>query len=396
MTTEWLEELINQRVQSAVETALQQSQPQQLTLLQVLNQLSETTKQLALNVQASAVATQSQNITVRAITSNIERPTFKQGASTTAYLTQIQSYLMSQGIKEKDFVSAARAILPEDMRPWYDFNCPSFTDWAAFKKEFASRHDGFEEQNQQRTILQNKRQDRDQPTEPFIYEYIALSRACYPDEGDEEHMGRLRNALWPRLKSRLPLTFPDIKTLVHGATQATRNLEDEDRTDRVYPYNVPPMRMGERNGDDSAGPNNYSPSRENTNDERGEDRGNGNSTPAATSWHSSDQGVNNSESDNWREDEPTTTKEEEESFWQTEDRSTTQSGETEDADNHDYTDKSTNPNISLERCRNCRGYGHFSDTCPSSEGVAFALAVPGVHIVDEAPEDGTQAPYYLN
>lgn len=250
MDADAIKQFIEDALAARLTVITEQHEQEKKNLHDTITALTTANKELMDQVKTSpttALTKALKNITLRPTDSSLEKPRFRLGSCTSAYLKEVEGYLRSQGIQEPNFLASVKPILPDELKDWYEYLLPSALDWRSFKDSFEKKFGGFGNLHKMRTEIQNRKQRANEPTERFIYEYFNQSKQCYPDDDTKTHVLRIQTALWPKLRTALgPRNLSSIVDLVNMCENVTSSLEGEDRVAKRFPYSIPPMRSGER------------------------------------------------------------------------------------------------------------------------------------------------------
>jgi len=328
-------------------------------------------------------------VKVTAVTSHIDVPKFDvKIMSVEAYLSQVETYFRGKGYDEEQYLAHIKPILSEDAKVWYNHECTEMEEWDDFKRAFKERYDGWLERERRHRQLQLRKQNENEPTEKFIYDMIDLSRNCYPEDSEQEHVRRAQMALNPHLAALIGMKLHKKATmLIRACELATGTIEAQNKLTRV-PTQIPPMRSSDRkvnsqkNADnqESNGNNQHNPTTTvNRGGYRGTYRGRGQGRGRFNS-----RGGYNAATGSQRVD-------------MTQNAEGPQQGSLRGRGGNSrgrlssYKQQQRTGRLAeKDKCLKCHGYGHRSEECPNKRGISMAVLEDGTEVYlkhDEEDDD---------
>ncbi|CAL8123715.1 unnamed protein product [Orchesella dallaii] len=395
MDADEIAELIKQEVARALEAAARQ-QHDPIIFERILDAV-QTQNEAILSQGASnaeAITNTLKNVQLSSVSSHIDPPKFDvKKMSVKGFLGQAENYFKSMRYDNSLYLTAVRQILPSEIKLWYDHEISEgFSTWKEFKKAFKEKYDGWYERETRMRTLNLKKQQRSGPTERFIYEVIELSRYCYPDEDEADHVRRAQGALYPHLAVAVGLGVHNTaRDLIRACEIASSMVQAQDAICKRE-CSVPPMRGGERNENNSLNkngkPNSNNGNNGNTQfQQRGENRG-GFSNRSQGRGRFNSRGSYNAATGGNREPPESNPRGGNNSS-----RGPSRGGRTA-YKNIQRSNRETEKDDSTVKCMKCQGYGHKIKDCPTKREISMVLLEDGteVPIVEESLDDKPTEP----
>ena len=182
------------------------------------------------------------NIQISAISTYIKVPKFDPNRKTAEpYLVEIERYFQSLQHDPSNYLGLVGQILKPNYKTWFDHVSHSMKSWDDFKSEFKARFDGPHEQSERLRELVNRQQQLHESTERYIYEMAELSKYCYPNDNEDQHVRRVRDGLHPKLNLGLGATiYRTTAELIYACKEVTANICAQGKIDNES-GTVPPM-----------------------------------------------------------------------------------------------------------------------------------------------------------
>jgi len=308
---------------------------------------------------------------VTAVTSHIKPPVLNlETQSPQSYLEEVERYFRTLKHSEESYVYLVKAILPKEMKLWFEHMRSQLTNWADFKRIFLARYDKLEDSEARKVKLYGKKQRFHDVTETYIFEMMELTKVCLPTEKIEDSLDRVIRSLWPEYKLHLGLQqYSSIDTLLTDILRIRRSIRGTDVRNKgrtplpwVYPQ------TNKQEGEQDRGRNSFN--------RTGNWRGGSNSTRGAHRsgnggrWNGNNNG-NGSYNSSFRGTSYPRKNDRSQSYKPWEGQREVNNANLQPVGNSQR-GRSVPPR-NQERCIRCGGFGHIMRICPSSHGVAAGI-----------------------